>query len=101
MQTGTPFKSTSCENKGSNALDAPAFSRPAQMEAGISSVGGIRSAVQGCRYTDPTPEAPMFARPSAKPGKPQFHSEEMKHKGELRTCLNSFLEMNSDLILLH
>ncbi|KAK6157526.1 hypothetical protein DH2020_011774 [Rehmannia glutinosa] len=76
MQPGTPLKSSSCGNKGSNALEPPAFSRPAQVEPGIPSVKGIQSNVQGCKYTECSPEAPMFSRPNKKCGQPQFHTKE-------------------------
>ncbi|KAK6134347.1 hypothetical protein DH2020_031911 [Rehmannia glutinosa] len=65
MQPGTPLKSSGCGNKGSNALEPPAFSRPAQVEPGIPSVKGIQSK-----------EAPMFSRPNKKCGQPQFHTKE-------------------------
>ncbi|KAK6134430.1 hypothetical protein DH2020_031828 [Rehmannia glutinosa] len=76
MQPGTPLKSSGCGNKGSNALEPPAFSRPAQVEPGIPSVKGIQSKVQGCKYTECSPEAPMFSRPNKKCGQPQFHTKE-------------------------
>lgn len=88
-----PSKSTSCGNKGSNALEAPSFSRPAQVEPGIPTVKGIHSVVQGCRYTNPASEAPMFARPNQTSAQPQFHSQEKAHnfapKGEQKSCLTS------------
>ncbi|KAI3457095.1 hypothetical protein Pfo_013758 [Paulownia fortunei] len=78
-QPGMPFNSISCGDKGSNTLETPAFSRPAQVKPGIPSVKGIQSAIQDCRYTNSAPEAPMFARPNGKCGQPPFHSKERTH----------------------
>ncbi|KAL8508013.1 hypothetical protein ACS0TY_018538 [Phlomoides rotata] len=77
-----PSKSTSCENKGYNALEAPSFSRPAQDKPVIPTVNAVHSVVQGCSYTDPAPEAPVFARPVRENGRTVVHYEEKAHNLE-------------------
>ncbi|KAH6785447.1 hypothetical protein C2S53_004929 [Perilla frutescens var. hirtella] len=68
VQPDIPSKSTNS--------DAPLFSRPAQVEPGIPTSKGVHPVDQGCRYTDPAPEAPVFARPTKEDGRPSFHSVE-------------------------
>lgn len=76
VQPDIPSKSTNSGKRGSNSLDAPSFSRPAQVEPGIPASKGVNSVDQGCRYTDPAPEAPVFARPSKEDGRPLVQSAE-------------------------
>ncbi|KAG8386765.1 hypothetical protein BUALT_Bualt03G0183000 [Buddleja alternifolia] len=66
----TALKSGSCGNKGSNALESPMFSRPAEVEHGIPNLIENHSVVQSCKYS----ETPMFARPNG-----NFQSKERIH----------------------
>ncbi|PIN05966.1 Molecular chaperone (small heat-shock protein Hsp26/Hsp42) [Handroanthus impetiginosus] len=66
------FKSNGCQDKRTNALEPPVFSRPALSDRGIPNVKGIQS-------VDPSPEAPMFARPNETRGPTQFHFTERTH----------------------
>lgn len=75
VQPGMPSQSTTSGKKGSNFLDAPSFSRPAQLVPGISTIKGDKV----CRYTDPAPEGPMFARQTKEEGQPLFHSVGKTH----------------------
>lgn len=90
VEPSLPSQSTNSGKIGSNSLEAPSFSRPAQVEPGISTFKGG----QGCRYTDPAPEGPIFARPIKEEGQPQFRSVEktpnFAQAGELRSCSDSF-----------
>ena len=69
VQPSVPSQATDSGQKGSTALDAaPSYSRPAQVEAFKMD--------QGCGYTDPSPEGPVFARPTTEEGKPVLQSVE-------------------------
>lgn len=68
-----PSQPTNSGKKWSTSLDAPSYSRPAQVEPGIPPSKGIDAVNQGCRYIDPTSEGPVFARPTKEEGKPMFH----------------------------
>lgn len=79
MQPAIPSKSTSYEKRGSDSVDAPSFSRPAQVEPGIQTFKGTQPVDQGHRYVDPAPEAPAFARPTKEDVQPMFHSVDKSH----------------------
>lgn len=79
VQPAIPSKTTNSRKMGSDSLDAPSFSRPAQVEPGIPTFKGTQPVDQGCRYADPAPEAPVFARPTKEDGQPMFHSVENTH----------------------
>lgn len=79
MQPSIPSKSTNSEKSGSDSVDAPSFSRPAQVEPGIATFKGPQPVHQGHRYADPAPEAPVFARPTKEDRQPMFHSVDKSH----------------------
>ncbi|XP_041992293.1 uncharacterized protein LOC121743143 isoform X2 [Salvia splendens] len=68
VQPSIPSQSTDSGKKGSASLDAPSYSRPAQVDPFKMD--------QGCGYTDPSSEGPVFARPTTEEGKPVFQSVE-------------------------
>ncbi|KAL1560574.1 hypothetical protein AAHA92_10768 [Salvia divinorum] len=75
VQPSVPSQSTDSGKKGSTSLDAPSYSRPAQVEP----FKRIDAVDQGCGYTDPSSEGPVFARPTTEEGKPVFQSVEKAH----------------------
>ncbi|KAL2476625.1 alpha-crystallin domain 32.1 [Abeliophyllum distichum] len=80
-QPTMPLKSSGCANKFSNSKP-PMFSRPSRMEPTVPNVRETQSAVQGCRYVEPSPEAPKFARPSRNCGQRQYQCKERRHTFE-------------------